>query len=329
MAAALRRAHLASVPDNPFYDAAVRSMALSWHNFLFGAFDPSARLAVDKPPLDLWLQVACVKLFGFNSVRAKLPEALGGDAAVALLYDLVRGCSAGAPGWPRRRLAVLPVAVFTSRSDTMDTVMSRSWSRRLARVGGCAEAAREPLYLAAVAVGSPSTSSCSRRCCRCRPDGALLAAAPHAVRRRVGHLLVAGLVLVAVSLSWVSAVSLAPSADRPYAIGSSNGSAWNSMFVFDGVHRLGLGGGDRHGHPSDRARRARVGAAALPPACWLRDGPALGLRAGSELVPALLLGALALVAGAVGARGTGRWARDAAGARSGARGVAVDGLRGL
>src|SRR4051794_16049546 len=33
LAAALRLYDLASVPGNPFYDAAVRSMGLSWHNF--------------------------------------------------------------------------------------------------------------------------------------------------------------------------------------------------------------------------------------------------------------------------------------------------------
>ena len=39
-------------------------MGLSWHNFFYAAFDPAARLAIDKPPLDLWFQVASVKLFG-------------------------------------------------------------------------------------------------------------------------------------------------------------------------------------------------------------------------------------------------------------------------
>ncbi len=61
LAAALRLAELEDVRGNPFYDAAVHSMGLSWRNFLFGAFDPGAMLAIDKPPLDLWLQVASTK----------------------------------------------------------------------------------------------------------------------------------------------------------------------------------------------------------------------------------------------------------------------------
>src|SRR4051812_10745853 len=88
--AALRLYGLARVPANPFYDAAVRSMALSWHNFFFAAFEPAGRVAVDKPPFDLWLQVASVKVLGFNSLALKLPEALAGTASVPLLYDLVR-----------------------------------------------------------------------------------------------------------------------------------------------------------------------------------------------------------------------------------------------
>jgi hypothetical protein len=81
--------------------------------------------------------------------------------------------------------------------------------------------------------------------------------------------------------------------------------------VFDGVHRLGLGGGDRHGHPIRPSPAGRGGSGGSPTRLLARDGPALGLRAGSELVPAFLLGALALVAGAVarGARGAGRATR--------------------
>src|SRR5258708_574351 len=78
VAAALRFAEIDDVSANPFYDAAVRSMSLSAHNFFFGAFDPGAILSIDKPPLDLWLQVGSVKLFGWNTLALRLPEVLGG-----------------------------------------------------------------------------------------------------------------------------------------------------------------------------------------------------------------------------------------------------------
>ena len=67
------------VPDDPFYDAAVRSMPLSLHNFLLGAYEPGGSLAVDKPPLDLWLQVLSTQL-----VRLRLGRA---EAAAGALRD--------------------------------------------------------------------------------------------------------------------------------------------------------------------------------------------------------------------------------------------------
>src|SRR4051794_7533479 len=86
--AALRLWSFDRVDANPFYDAAVRSMGLSWHNFFFGAIDPGAQVAVDKPPADLWLQVAAVKAFGFSGVVVRLPEGLAAIVAIPPLYDL-------------------------------------------------------------------------------------------------------------------------------------------------------------------------------------------------------------------------------------------------
>jgi hypothetical protein len=45
-------------------------------------------------------------------------------------------------------------------------------------------------------------------------------------------------VYVVVALSWLSATLLFPAHERPYAIGSTNGSAWNAAFVFNGTERL-------------------------------------------------------------------------------------------
>jgi 4-amino-4-deoxy-L-arabinose transferase-like glycosyltransferase len=89
-AAALRLTALGKVSPDPFYDAAVRSMGLSWHNFFFGAFEPGGSVSIDKPPVDLWLQVISVKLFGFSSTTLKLPEVFAGIVSVPLLYAAVR-----------------------------------------------------------------------------------------------------------------------------------------------------------------------------------------------------------------------------------------------
>src|ERR1700751_411720 len=85
-AAALRLIGIAPVSPDPFDDAAVRSMGTSWHNFFFGAFEPGGSVSIDKPPVDLWLQVASVKLLGFSSTTLKLPEAFAGIAAGHMLH---------------------------------------------------------------------------------------------------------------------------------------------------------------------------------------------------------------------------------------------------
>ena len=41
---------IGNVMLEPFYGAAARSMSESWHNFVFGAFDPWGTVTVDKLP---------------------------------------------------------------------------------------------------------------------------------------------------------------------------------------------------------------------------------------------------------------------------------------
>src|ERR1700759_3757957 len=96
-------------------------MGTSWHAFLFGALEPGGSVAIDKPAPALWPQVLSTKLFGFNTAALLAPAALAGVAGVWLLYRLVASL------WGRpaalaaaAALAVLPLAVVTSRSDTMD-----------------------------------------------------------------------------------------------------------------------------------------------------------------------------------------------------------------
>ena len=242
LAAVLRLIALSTVPDNLFYDAAVRSMGLSLHNFLYGAFDPTAATAIDKPPIDLWLQVLAVKLFGFNSTVLKLPEALAGTAAIPLLYDLVRRLAGPLSALcAALTLTLLPNSVITARSDTMDSFMMalllvvawllvRSVQRRDMRLllGAAVVlglAFNVKLFEALVPV--PAFVAFVWLCWRGDGIGARL-------RRLAG----AGALFVAVALCWMAFVSLSPAHDQPYAIGSTNGSVWNSVFVFDGWDRI-------------------------------------------------------------------------------------------
>ena len=59
-----------------------------------------------------------------------------------------------------------------------------------------------------------------------------------ALGQRALRLAVAALAFVVVSLSWITIVSLVPLRDRPYPLGSTNGSPWNVVFVYNGTDRL-------------------------------------------------------------------------------------------
>ena len=101
-----------------------------------------------------------------------------------------------------------------------------------------------------------------------------LLAAPGGLIRRLRQLGVAGLVMLAVSLSWIALYTFTPAADRPYVDGSTNNSAVAMVFGYNGVERFGISfpgsvasfGGGGGGGPVGRVgrrRRARGAGAAV------------------------------------------------------------------
>jgi 4-amino-4-deoxy-L-arabinose transferase-like glycosyltransferase len=308
LAAVLRLAALGKVSPDPFYDAAVRSMTLSFHNFFFGAFEPGGTVSIDKPPVDLWLQVASVKLFGFSSTTLKLPEAFAGIASVPLLYAALRRMWSPTAGLAAAlAMAVLPVEVITSRSDTMDGVMMVLIVLALLLVVRALETdSNRWLMAGAVALGLAFNVKLLESLVAV-PGIALFAylGLPGPPTRRLLRLAAAGAIYVAVALSWLTATLLAPASDRPYAIGSSNGSAWNAAFVFNGTERLGGKSPEPQGTvyiPGHRYPQAtqseRDHIPIVPPSptrLLARVGPLSGERLGLEVLVALLLGVPALL----------------------------------
>ncbi len=244
LAGALRLSNLGAVAPNPYYDAAVRTMSLSWHNLFYGVFAPGSGLGIDKPPVDLWLQVATTKLLGFSTPALLLPQAIAGTLAVLLLFDLLRGLFGWAAGVAGAlALAVLPVAVITARSDTMDAVMCALILGAACLIGRAARpgAPRSlPLLLGAGALYGLAFEVKILEALVALPALLVLywlsAAERPAVRAR--RLAAMAAVFGVVALSWLTAVSIAPGQSRPWYIGSTNGSPWNATFVFNGVDRI-------------------------------------------------------------------------------------------
>jgi 4-amino-4-deoxy-L-arabinose transferase-like glycosyltransferase len=239
LAAALRLWAIGLDPPDPFYDAAVRSMGLSWHNFFFGALDPSGRLAIDKPPVDLWLQVASTKLLGFNRTALALPEALGGIAAVALLYAAISRAGGRVAGAIAALvLAVLPISVLTSRSDTMDSLMSALLVGALWSAIVAAQTRRARYVLLSAALVGLAFDVKLTLALVPVPALALLWWAASRRGRRVALAAATAGVLAVVAMAWAFTASLTPLSGRPFPIGSHTGSIYRAMFLFDGIERL-------------------------------------------------------------------------------------------
>ncbi|HEX4108814.1 MAG TPA: glycosyltransferase family 39 protein [Solirubrobacteraceae bacterium] len=307
-AAVLRFWQLGRVPLDPFYDAAVRSMGHSWHNFFFGAFEPGGSVSIDKPPVDLWLQVISTKLFGFSATTLKLPEAAAGTLSVPLLFVTVRRVFGTAAGvLSALAIAVLPMEVLTARSDTMDAVMMLLITLGLLLVIRASETGRTRwLLLAAAALGVAFNVKLLEAVIPLPALGLVaLYGLPGTWRRRGLQLAAAGAVYIAVSLSWLTATLVFPAHDRPWAIGSSDGSAWNAAFVFNGTQRVF--GKAQQGDQPVRAKGSRyptatqternkipIGAGSVTR--LLDDvGPMSAERLGWEVLVGVLLGVPALL----------------------------------
>jgi 4-amino-4-deoxy-L-arabinose transferase-like glycosyltransferase len=288
-AAVLRLIHIGQVPPDPYYDAAVKSMTLSWHNFFFGAFEPGGSVSIDKPPVDLWLQVAAVKLVGFSNTSLKLPEALAGTAAVPLLFGAVRRMWSTPAGLAAAvAQAVLPIEVLTSRSDTMDGVMMALIVLALLLIVRASESGSSAWLLAGAAALGIAFDVKLLESLVALPGLAVLAylGLPGRRRRRLLQLLAASAVYV--------------------AVGSTNGSAWNAAFVFNGTDRLEgksiepqtVYQPGYHYPQATQSERDHIPIVPTSPTrLFARIGPLSGERLGLELLLALLLGAPALLSG--------------------------------
>src|SRR2546421_332389 len=235
-----------------YYPAAIRSMLDSWHNFFFVSYDPGGFVSIDKPPVGFWLEAASAKLFGFNSVSILLLQALAGVLSVWLLYSLVRrhfGVIAGLLA--ALALALNPISILTNRNVTIDSTLTLVLLLGAWTVLKAAETGRlRWLLLTAFIVGIGFNIKMLEAYLVVPAYGLLyLLAAPHRLRKRIGHLALAGVLLLAISLSWVVAVDLTPASQRPYVGSTQDNSELSLALGYNGIQRLlgsfvgGFGGG--------------------------------------------------------------------------------------
>jgi 4-amino-4-deoxy-L-arabinose transferase-like glycosyltransferase len=226
---------------NDYYSAAVRSMAGSWHDFLYGSFDAKGLMTVDKPPAALWVEALSAKVFGFTSLAILVPQALMGTASVGLLYDLTRrrwGRAAGALAG--LALALTPVVVAISRHNNPDALLVLcSVGALWCFVRALEHGATKWLVLAGVCVGLGFEAKMGAAL-MVVPGMALawLWVAPRGRLVALRQLAWAGAALVAVALAWPVLVWLTPAGGRPWISGTNDNSIWSLIWEYNGLGRL-------------------------------------------------------------------------------------------
>jgi len=234
-----------------YYAAAVRSMSMSWHNFIFGAFDPAGTITLDKLPGAFWIQALSVRAFGFHPWAIVLPQAIEGVLTVLVLYHAVSRLAGTAAGLIAALiLAVSPATVALDRGNISDSLLILLLVLAADAVSGAITAGARGsrplgegiggLVLAAVWVGLAFQTKMIQAWMVMPALGlAYLLCGPGSVGRRTAQLAIAGTLTALVSLSWMIAVSLVPQADRPYVDGSHNDSIFEQVFVYNGFGRFG------------------------------------------------------------------------------------------
>lgn len=227
--------------DNLYYSPAALSMASSWHNFFFAAFDQAGFLAIGKPPFAFWMQALNVRLFGFNALTVHIPQVIAGMTSVLLVFLLARRLmDTKSAGLAALIAAITPASVAADRSNLADswllllllgaTVLSLSASDTGNAKGLCFGAALLGLgfltkfmaaYLAIPAVFLTYALT-----------------APVPLRRRLAHVGPASIVVVLTSLFWPVAVDLTPPERRPYIAETDNNSVLSLAFGYQGIGRI-------------------------------------------------------------------------------------------
>ena len=224
-----------------YYAAAVRSMSMSWHNFVFGAFDPSGTVTLDKLPGAFWVQALSVRLFGLHTWTIVLPQVVEGVLSVLILFRIVRRlCGPSAGILAAVVLAISPATVALNRGNISDTlmilllllaadsavtaVMTGRWSSTILAgiwVGLAFQAKMIEAWIVLPALWL-----------------IYLIVAVGSWRQRLLRIGALSVMAAVMSLTWMAAVTLAPNSSRPYVDGSQNNSVFQQVFVYNGFGRV-------------------------------------------------------------------------------------------
>lgn len=229
---------------NSFYSSAIYSGTQSWKAWFFGSLDAGNFLTVDKPPLALMVMGLSCRIFGFGTWQMMLPMIVAALGTIWILHSSVkRVFGHAAAALAALVLALTPITVAINRDNNPDTLLL------LLMVSGAAlglRATRDgrllPLLGSAVCFGLAFNTKMLQGYIALPAVFAVYLYASHlGWAKRIRNLLLAAVALAVSSFWWATAVSLVPADDRPYIGGSTDGTAWNLIFGYNGLGRV-LGG---------------------------------------------------------------------------------------
>jgi 4-amino-4-deoxy-L-arabinose transferase-like glycosyltransferase len=235
--------NLPRVDFAPLYSDAVKSMSGSWKAFFFGAVDAQATATLDKLAGSFVPQAISAKIFGYSEWSLALPQVIEGVISVLVLYRVVRRWAGVVPGLLAAGIFTLtPVAASMFGHSMQDGLLTMCLVLAVDRYQ-CAvlEGRLRSLVWAGVWVGIGFQAK-MMQAWMILPALAIgyLLTAPIELRRRAKHLGLAGVVMLAVSLSWVALYTFTPASDRPYVSGTTNNSAFAMVFGYNGLARMGI-----------------------------------------------------------------------------------------
>jgi 4-amino-4-deoxy-L-arabinose transferase-like glycosyltransferase len=224
-----------------YYATAAKSMSISWKAFFFGAFDPHATISLDKLSGFLIPQALSARLLGFSAWSLALPQVLEGLVTIVAVYFIVRrwiGPIGGLIGASLFASTPLVVSMFSHPMEdgmlTMFSVLALAAFQRAIDTD-----TRRYLMLAGALVGLAFQAK-MLQAWLVLPSMALtyLLVTDQPVAVKIRRLVAAGIVTVAVSFSWMTAIALVPGRSRPFIDGTINNNIFSMVLGYNGTDRF-------------------------------------------------------------------------------------------
>jgi 4-amino-4-deoxy-L-arabinose transferase-like glycosyltransferase len=225
-----------------YYAAAVRSMSMSWHDFVFAAFDPAGTISIDKLPGAFWVQALSVRIFGVHTWAVALPQVLEGALTILVLYRAVRRLAGPVAALAAAGiLAVSPAVVALDRGNISDTLLVLLLVLAADSAVAALQTGRwRSVVMAGVWVGLAFQAKMIEAWLVVPALAALLLiASAGTLRARLLRVTAMVAIVGAVSFSWMLFVTLTPASHRPYVDGSQHNSVFEQVFDYNGFGRVG------------------------------------------------------------------------------------------